>query len=217
IGPDGQPSITYKANNNQILKDISKTDYTSFNIYSNYTKSIAEAHNFDLIVGYQHEENNFFQLESARQNVLADNLNSLNIAIGDIIGPNNPISTWSTLGVFGRLSYNFKEKYLLEFNGRYDGSSKFEQGDRFGFFPSAGVGYNIHEEGFWGSEISDIINTLKVRASYGKLGNQNVSSYLYLSNIPISTRLNWIINGERPNYSDMPGIVSPDITWETST
>src|SRR5690606_30528959 len=129
IGPDGQPSITYQANNNQILKDITKTDYTSFNVYANYTKSMAEAHNFDVIVGYQQEENNFFQLETARQNVLADNLNSLNVAIGDIIGPNNPITTWSTLGVFGRLSYNYNEKYLLEFNGRYDGSSKFEKGD----------------------------------------------------------------------------------------
>src|SRR5690606_27025016 len=70
---------------------------------------------------------------------------------------------------------------------------------------------------FWDSGISNVINTLKVRASYGKLGNQNVSSYLYLSNIPISTRVAWIIDGARPNYSDMPGIVSPDITWETST
>lgn len=217
IGPDGQPSITYQANNNQILKDITKTDYTSFNVYANYTKSMAEAHNFDVIVGYQQEENNFFQLETARQNVLADNLNSLNVAIGDIIGPNNPITTWSTLGVFGRLSYNYNEKYLLEFNGRYDGSSKFEKGDRFGFFPSAGVGYNIHEEDFWSPELTNVINTFKIRASYGKLGNQNVSSYLYLSNIPINTRLNWIIDGARPNYSDMPGIVSPDITWETST
>src|SRR5690554_5309867 len=216
LGPDGKPSITYQANNNQILKDVRKTDYTSYNVYANYRNIFFEKHNFDLVVGYQQEENDYFQLEVARQTVISDNLNSLNIAIGDVIGPNNPITTWGTLGAFGRLSYNFMEKYLFEFNGRYDGSSKFEEGDRFGFFPSASVGYNIHRENFWESGLSDIINTLKLRASYGKLGNQNVSSYLYLSNIPINTRLSWIVDGIRPNYSGMPAIVSPDITWETS-
>lgn len=216
LGPDGRPSITYQANNNQILKDVRKTDYTSYNIYANYRNSFAEKHNLDLVVGYQQEENDYFQLDVARQTVIADNLNSLNIAIGDVIGPNNPITTWGTMGAFGRLSYNYMEKYLVEFNGRYDGSSKFEEGDRFGFFPSASIGYNIHRESFWDAGISNIINTFKLRASYGKLGNQNVSSYLYLSNIPINTRLSWIMDGVRPNYSGMPAIVSPDITWETS-
>ncbi|MDD4107506.1 MAG: TonB-dependent receptor [Prolixibacteraceae bacterium] len=216
LGPDGKPNITYQMNNNQIEKDIRKTDYTSYNIYANYVKSFGE-HNFDIVAGYQQEEQNYFRLNTARQDVLANNLNSLNIAIGEITTYNNPISTWGTLGVFGRLSYNYKEKYLFEFNGRYDGSSKFEEGDRFGFFPSVSVGYNIHKENFWASSgMSDIINTFKLRVSLGQLGNQNVGSYLYLANIPINTRLAWIDNGQRPNYSDMPGIVSPDITWETS-
>ncbi len=215
LGPDGKPSVTYQANNNQILKDIRKTDYTSFNIYANYNRTILGNHNINIVAGYQQEENYYFRLETARQTVLANNLNSLNVAIGDIIGPNNPISTWATLGAFGRLSYNYKEKYLVEFNGRYDGSSKFEEGDRFGFFPSASVGYNIHKEKFW-EPLSSAINTMKIRASYGKLGNQNVDSYLYLSNIPLNTRLGWVIDSERPNYSGMPDIVSPNITWETS-
>lgn len=216
FGPDAKPSITYQTTNNQILKEVNKTDYTSFNIYANYLKSFRDKHFVEAVVGYQQEENNFFSLQVARQTVLSDNLNSLNVAIGDVIGPDNPISTWGTLGVFGRLSYNYLEKYLFEFNGRYDGSSKFEEGDRFGFFPSAAVGYNIHKEQFWNSGISNIVNTLKIRVSYGKLGNQNVSSYLYLSSIPINTRLSWVVNNERPNYSGIPAIVSPDITWETS-
>lgn len=215
LGPDGQPSINYQANNNQIAKEINKTNYTTFNIYSQYNKSFQNTHNFEILAGYQQEENNYFGLEVARQSVIADDLSSLNLAIGDVIGPDNPISTWATLGVFGRFKYNFKEKYLLEFNGRYDGSSKFADGNRFGFFPSVSAGYNIHEESFW-SSLSDAVNTLKVRASWGKLGNQDVDSYLYLSNIPIADRLNWIIDGERPIYTTIPGIVSPNITWETS-
>ncbi len=217
LGPDGKPSITYQANSNEIEKDIRKTDYVSFNIYMDYNKHVGKYHNFNLLAGYQQEENNYFRLVTSKRDVIADNLNSLNVAIGDVIGPNNPIETWSTLGFFGRLSYNFKEKYLFEFNGRYDGSSKFEDGDRFGFFPSASVGYNIHREDFWEPVFGNAFTLFKLRLSYGQLGNQNVGSYLYLSNIPINTRLPWLIDGTRPNYAGIPGIVSPDITWETST
>ncbi len=215
-GPDGRPSITYQANNNQIAKDIRKTNYVSFNVYADYRKKIANNHNINLLVGYQQEENNYFRLETSKRDVIANNLNSLNVAIGDVIGPNNPIDTWSTLGYFGRISYNYKEKYLFEFNGRYDGSSKFEDGDRFGFFPSAAIGYNIHREDFWESTFGNAFNQFKIRLSYGQLGNQNVGSYLYLSNIPINTRLAWIVDGIRPNYAGIPGIVSPDITWEVT-
>lgn len=216
IGPDGRPSITYQANNNQIEKDIRKTDYVSFNVYADYQKTIANNHNINVLVGYQQEENNYFRILTSKRDVIADNLNSLNVAIGDVIGPTNPIDTWSTLGYFGRFSYNFKEKYLFEFNGRYDGSSKFEDGDRFGFFPSAAIGYNLHREDFWESTFGNTFNQFKVRLSYGQLGNQNVGSYLYLSNIPINTRLNWIVDGSRPNFANIPGIVSPDITWEVT-
>src|SRR5690606_17849717 len=114
-------------------------------------------------------------------------------------------STWATMGVFGRLTYNFREKYLFEFNGRYDGSSRFAEGNRFGFFPSVSAGYNIDKEEFW-DPLRDIVNTMKIRASWGKLGNQDVGrrneydfNYLYLSSIPINTQLPWVINGERPD------------------
>src|SRR5699024_510079 len=197
-------SITYQTNNNQIRKDIRKTNYISFNIYADYQDTFLEKHNIGVLVGYQQEENNYMRVNTARQNVIADDLNSLNVAVGNILGPFNPMSTWATLGAFGRLTYNFEEKYLLEFNGRYDGSSRFS------------VGYNIHQEDFW-NPLSNYINSMKVRASWGKLGNQDVGSYLYLSNIPIGNRLAWAMNGERPNYTGMPEIVSPNITWETST
>src|SRR5690606_22964558 len=110
-----------------------------------------------------------------------------------------------------------KEKYLFEFNGRYDGSSKFEDGDRFGFFPSASIGYNIHRDEAWETIFGSAFSQFKFRLSYGQLGNQNVVSYLYLSNIPINTRLGWLVDGSRPKYAGIPGIVSADITWETST
>ncbi|MDX1285115.1 MAG: SusC/RagA family TonB-linked outer membrane protein, partial [Draconibacterium sp.] len=213
-GPDGSAKI-YNATNNHIQKDYRNTDYTSYNVYTNYTKSINDAHNFSVLAGVQQQENFFTRLVAQRYNVINDDLNSLNVAIGESTDPNNQESDWATLGAFGRFSYNYKEKYLFEFNGRYDGASKFPSDKRFGFFPSFAVGYNLHHEKFW-EPIDDIFNTFKLRASYGTLGNQNVGSYLHLPNMPIKTELPWIMGTERPNYVQMPGIVSPSITWETS-
>jgi TonB-linked SusC/RagA family outer membrane protein len=215
IGPDAKPSVTYQVNNNQIAKDIRKTNYTTFNIYGRYKKSIANKHNFEGLLGYQQEQSDYFRLDVSRRDVIADDLNSLNVAIGDVIGPGNDMNNWATLGAFGRLKYNYDNKYLLEFNGRYDGSSRFAKGKRFGFYPSLSAGYNLHKEDYW-SSVSDYVNTMKIRVSWGKLGNQDVGNYLYLSNIPIRDRLAWVIGGERPNYSGMPDIISPDITWETA-
>src|SRR5690606_23314567 len=102
------------------------------------------------------------------------------------------------------INYNFNEKYLLEVNARYDGSSRYEDGQRWGFFPSASAGYNISSEDFW-EPILPIVQHLKLRASFGMLGNQNiiadqivrsgqsfevvhdpnVQNYLYLERIPI--------------------------------
>ena len=215
FGPDGNPNIVNQANSNQIRKESNVTKYTSFNIVLNYDKSFADQHNLSVLTGVQQEEQFYDGLTVARRNVIAPDLNSINVAAGDLVGPFNPMSSWGTLGIFGRLTYNFREKYLLETNLRYDGTSRFPEDDRWGLFPSVSLGYNIHRENFW-EPLSDIINTLKIRGSYGKLGNQEVASYLHLPGLPFSRRLNWILNGERPDYAGMPAIVSPEITWENS-
>jgi TonB-linked SusC/RagA family outer membrane protein len=148
----------------------------------------------------------------------------MNVAMGQVVGPTNPLSSFATIGAFGRIQYNYKQKYLFEFNGRYDGSSKFAPNHRFVFSPSVSAGYNISKENFWKS-IHKYVSNLKIRASWGKLGNQNICKNLtlsachalYLSTIPIHTKLGWIIDGERPVYTSIPAIISPNITWETVT
>jgi TonB-linked SusC/RagA family outer membrane protein len=215
MGPLGTPSLTFQANNNQITKYWQKLRYGSFNIYANYKKTLLKVHHFNLLVGYQQEEYNNEQLTVGRKDVIDDELSSVNAAVGDLVGPDNPIDEWATLGAFGRLTYNYKNKYLFEFNGRYDGSSKFAKDNRFGLFPSISLGYNIDKEKFW-SPLRNIINRLKIRASWGKLGNQEVTGYLYLPTISVTTQLPWIIGNERPVYTNPPQITSPDITWETA-
>src|SRR5690606_28161996 len=104
------------------------------------------------------------------------------------------LGSWSTLGYFGRLNYDYEEKYLFEANIRRDGTSRFQDGKRWGVFPSLSAGWNISNEKFW-APLENIANTFKLRGSWGKLGNQNVEPYQDLELIPISSSpLNYVFS-----------------------
>jgi TonB-linked SusC/RagA family outer membrane protein len=111
------------------------------------------------------------------------------------------------------VNYNYMGKYLIEANIRYDGTSKFPDGKRWGLFPSVSAGWNVARESFFKVEK---INDLKIRASYGSLGNQQVGNYLFFSKVPIYSNLGWILSGDRPYYIGAPGLVSNNLTWETA-
>lgn len=191
--------------------DQSQLDYHSFNVYTSYEKQISD-HYMSILIGEQLELSKYDYLIGERRNLINHDIPSLSIGVGAQTN-NQELKHWANVGTFIRANYNYKEKYLIEFNARYDGSSKFQRGDRFGFFPSVSVGYNIAKEDFW--KFEDIINTLKLRGSYGTLGNQNVDDYLYLSTITIGNNYNYLINGVRPDYLNAPGLVSRNLTWET--
>jgi TonB-linked SusC/RagA family outer membrane protein len=119
------------------------------------------------------------------------------------------------LGGFSRLNYAYKDRYLLELNGRYDGSSKFPSNQRFAFFPSFSAGWRLSEEPFW--KVSpNIISDIKFRGSYGSLGNGNIGSYVYQEQLAISLSP-YILNGTRPNYTSRPSVIPDGLTWETAT
>ena len=118
-------------------------------------------------------------------------------------------------GGFFRVNYDFKKRYLLEVNGRYDGSSKFPSDQQWAFFPSASVGWRLSEEAFW--KVSPkVFSNIKLRASYGSLGNGNINPYSFTENFSIS-QSGRIINGIRPQQTGQPGVVPAGLTWETST
>ena len=106
---------------------------------------------------------------------------------------NESNSAYRTLGFFGRMNYNYAERYLLEVSGRYDGTSRFPKNHRWGFFPSVSAGWRISEEPFW-APISDTWNKAKLRLSYGTLGNQQVSNYYYFDTISLG-KLTYTFNG----------------------
>jgi TonB-linked SusC/RagA family outer membrane protein len=193
-----------------------KESYNSSNIYSSYTYATG-AHHFKALVGFQAELDNYEGVNGLRYNLVSDDVPSLSTATGNeqISGPKGH---WATEGYFARLNYDYNEKYLLEISGRYDGTSRFAPGRRWGLFPSLSVGYNIARESFW-KDLTHAVSLLKIRASYGSLGNQDVSSnyYPYLASLGVNTNLPWIMGTSRPLYITAPGLVSADLTWETAT
>lgn len=211
--PNGdQYVIAYPISN--YATDFNNNAYNMFNIVSSYFKDIND-HYFYILGGFENELNKYNRLWGNKNNILTPNVPSISTSTGEYyLGDNK--THWATQGFFGRFNYNYKEKYLLEANVRYDGSSKFEEKRRWGFFPSFSVGYNISRENFW-EAIEPFVTSLKLRGSWGSLGNQNVPNYLYLSTLGIGTNLGWIIGNERPNYTTAPGLVSANLTWETST
>ncbi|WP_162633207.1 SusC/RagA family TonB-linked outer membrane protein [Echinicola strongylocentroti] len=219
---DHQVDGTVVASGNTVPSSVATTHYSNLywttNIFSSYEGTLGDGHNFKILAGTQFERFQDRSLNGTRTNILVPEVPSLNTADGDI-QMTEGLQTISTQGYFGRFNYNFREKYLVEINGRYDGSSRFREGNRWGFFPSFSLGWNIDKEAFW-QPISHTVNTLKLRGSWGELGNQQVTPYQDIALIPLSgNALDWIFtaNGSRPiGYADVPPLVSPDLTWETA-
>lgn len=191
-----------------------KNNYFNPNVWAEYARS-SGGHNVTLMAGFQSEllnERDF----SAQQNGILSGLPTLNTTSTDpkVGGAYN---SWSTAGFFGRLNYDFKGRYLFEANLRYDGSSRFTKEKRWNWFPSFSAGWNIAREPFM-EPYSDAVNILKLRASWGKLGNQNTDNwYPFYPTIGYSAKAGgWLVGGQKPNISSEPGLVSSLLTWEKS-
>lgn len=192
--------------------------YNAFNAFAEYTFSLKKKHNFKVMVGYNQENKHKKYHYAGRKNLIDSSNPSLNLAYGDM-AMNGSETHWSVNGFFARINYDYKGKYLLELNGRYDGSSKFPHGDRYAFFPSASVAWRVSEEKFW-EPIRGWFDNFKLRASYGSLGNQALDesrygNFPYLATYGINTKYGALLNGTRPVAVSVPGLVSASFTWET--
>lgn len=223
-GLDGTPTYINRSEFNiPLLGGYNRTtntnNYVSPNAYSTYKHSFGGVHNFSATVGYQQEVNNYQQLSGSTQDLISATTPGVNLSTGD----QTVLDTrthWSTQGIFARINYNYKEKYLFEINGRRDGSSRFSADHRWGTFPSASVGYNITKENLM-QFLADKINLLKIRASYGLLGNQSgagLYSYTQLMNIVTpganGAGTSWFFQNGREGELLVPQPYNPNLTWE---
>lgn len=200
---------------NDLKESTQRTEYLATNIYANYENKFGNAHYIKGMLGYNYEQSRFKSLEVQRNGLLLDDSENINLALGDAITSAGGYDKWRVAGGFFRLNYAFKDRYLLEVNGRYDGSSKFPTNQQWAFFPSVSGGWRISEEPFWHVS-NDIFSNIKLRASYGSLGNGNVSPYSYLELLSIQTS-DRVLGGMKYKYTSAPGAMPHGLTWETAT
>lgn len=209
--------IVGTSSSNTTRENIKQNRWTA-NAYLNYNHTWVNAHNLGVLVGVNGERFKSDEMWANRTHLYNEDYPELNLAYGEM--KDATISSYtgdrSTAGYFGRINYDYKGIYLLELNGRYDGSSRFPAGDKWAFFPSMSLGYRFTEEGYW-KNLHDVISNGKLRFSYGEIGNEAIGDNMFISTIsPIAqSKLYWMDkNGNKLNQFQLPDWVSSSLTWE---
>ena len=187
--------------------------YQSINLYTNYRFSLKDKHNFVLMGGYQEEDYSYKELYSSITDLISTSNPGLELGTGNQM-TKDIRNGWATRGFFGRVNYDYMGRYLVEVNGRYDGSSRFASEHRWGFFPSVSLGWNITRETFM-EKTSDKLSNLKLRASWGLLGNQSGAElYTFAGTMNIEALGKWYFQNGREMYIKSPNVIDPYTTWE---
>ncbi len=206
---------TILSGNSSIFKTTDFSNYWTTQGYTSYNTTIGK-HFGKIMIGMQAEEANNRSLYGRGEKMLIPNNYSINLSQQNKT-TGDGMSSWSTAGFFGRFNYIFDDRFMLELNGRYDGSARYAQSKRWGFFPSASAGWNISNEKFW-SKIQNTINYARMRASYGTLGDQgNTADFLYIPTLTVSPSTSWVFGNQTLPYVNTPGLLNPDVTWNKIT
>lgn len=203
---------------NAFTRSSARVQHQTINAFTSYENQLGD-HSFKILAGYTQELYDHLAHGGSNSYLYTDNLPSLALTYG----PNPSIAEESyelaIRGGFGRINYNYKEKYLIEFNGRYDATSRFLSDVRYKFYPGISGAWVPSKEVFW-EPITPYVNFLKLRVSYGQLGNQNIAGYypFYPSLRTVqATSSNYIFSEGRDVYVSQPGLVNPSLTWETTS
>lgn len=221
--PDGELlSYATGAGANRLDEAVNTNQYYSTNIFGTYDDTFNQAHHLSVVGGMNYEAWKNKNISAYGENLVSTDLDDL-----DLVGQNAEGATitgvgggqneYALLGIFGRINYDYKSRYLFEVSGRYDGTSRFASGSRWGFFPSASAGWRISEESFF-QPVRQWIDNLKVRGSFGSLGNQNISSYYSFARLISISSLGYTF-GEGsvlPKYSSLSAPIASGTTWETA-
>ena len=212
---DDTISHTYGPNNAQLSENMSQDIGITTNVRLNYARKIGD-HDLTAFVAYEQYTYRYDNLTGTRSNYISTQIDQLFAGGNDPLKDNNgSASETARQNYFGRVGYGFKDKYLFQFNWRYDGSVNFPKNKRFGFFPGVSAGWRISQEDFMKSV--NFVNSLKLRGSYGQLGNDRIPNFQYISAYNLAS--GGVFGGASPilSTSVVTGVLAnPNITWEVS-
>ena len=186
------------------------------NAYLNYNKTFNDVHNLGVMLGVNGEDMYYDYFYAQRPELYSETMPELNLTYGDEKkwAINSSTQDRASAGYFGRINYDYKGIYLLELNGRYDGSSRFPEGDKWAFFPSFSVGYRFSQEAYW-DKLRSIVDNGKLRLSYGEIGNEAVGDWMFLSKIGTISKgyVHWLNSSNgKVTELDMPTWVWPALS-----
>ncbi|GAA3569148.1 TonB-dependent receptor [Snuella lapsa] len=204
LGVNGNPLSAWNGYNTQRTLTFVTT--------LNYNKTFGENHNIGALAGFNQETSKFNHLSASKNDLPSNALQEIDAGSTDPAASGYSVD-YGLQSFFGRLTYDYKSKYLFEANVRYDGSSNFGEGNKWGVFPSFSAGWNISNEAFMDNV--DVINNLKLRASWGQLGNQAITPNQYSSIYSLGRVYSY--GGNLVGGAAQTNLPNPDVTWETST
>ena len=205
-GPYSTPELTQNLSDGQAI---------TLNTLANYEFNIAANHNFKILAGIEKITSSAMNIEAFRRGFISTNIDQLYAGADEDKDNSGSASQSARFNYFGRVNYDFLQKYLFEFVWRYDGSYIFPESGRFGFFPGVSAGWRISEENFWKNNIP-FVNYMKLRASWGQTGNDRIAEYQYLSSFGFGSTT-FITNGSLENKTLAElRIANPNITWEVA-
>ncbi|MCK9618781.1 MAG: TonB-dependent receptor [Lentimicrobiaceae bacterium] len=198
-----------------LSENFDQSTFMTVNAKINFKRSFKK-HNLDAMAGYEQRQTNYDYLSAFRNNFISTELPQLfaGSSVASDQGNSGTASTTARQNYFGRASYDYAGKYLAQAIFRYDGSMNFAKDKRWGLFPGFSLGWRLSEESFMKGVT--FINNLKIRASYGEMGNDQVSSYQYLMSYGYNTNYSNVIGNNDVSGLTQSGVPNPDITWEVA-
>jgi TonB-linked SusC/RagA family outer membrane protein len=212
-------TVRFNANvPNSLSLTKNKGHHDNLQALLNYDLTVNKDHNFHFLLGSSFEQYRQDEVTAGAVNMITNDFFSLNYGDQATKTNSDDVQTWALGSYFGRMTYNYKEKYLFEANARYDGSSRLAPGLRWQMFPSFSAGWRINEESFLKNKLSWLDN-LKLRVSWGQLGNSSplgLYDYLAIQNSGLlSTSPNLVFNNLKTQYLYQSKLPSSNLTWET--
>ena len=202
----------------EVSEQAQKVNYFAGRYFAEYAREWGK-HDFKVVAGLDLEVRKYRNLSGSKKDIITSEVPTLNTATNDKPGLSGGYNHWSTMGMFARVNYAYDSRYLVEVSLRRDGSSRFIGDKTWATFPSFSFGWNVANEDFF-KPLKGTISELKLRGSWGALGNTNTKAlYPWFLNLPVTAASTtagstWLLNGNRQTISSAPGLVSSDLTWE---